>query len=621
MQTNSRRFVRALLCLFGFAALLVAASSGANAQIFQYLYGNSSCRDMGHGGVQPVSTGGYISVGFTSGANGCGSTDVYVVRTNNLGALTWSRAINICVNDTATDVRECANGDFIITGGTDTNTLCQRRHDAFLMRMAPNGTIRWIRTYGTTSDESAFCVIEATKSAGGSTKAGDFVVAGWRKRLLSSNGATRDEGYLFRTTSNGMLLWDASYSVPTTQVTKWAGLFSLDEATYNQDGNGKGVGDIVACGVVQQVGGPTGISADAFMIRVSGNGGGFTGVTHGALIWNADSNEIGRTVRELKTGTQAGNLVMVGGRYTGTATPHDIFAVKTGPNPNGGAIADRLYHASQCVGDEAIWMREILSTNAGLTTGNMIIAGNDLTTGTNNTITTGALLMEIVPGNLAMAPGPANLGFKRYIANTWSNGYSVAEVPSSLPNRSPGFILCGSSDSGADGSQMYLVKTNATGVSCWSFNVPDIWDSVPGIAGVGASPDVVTVGSACRPDSVLRNVTYQTQLCSVPISMCTICKQSTQVAAPDASAGALASAPNPVRRGSMITLTYDLAQSGQVTVMVADATGQVIERSVTELEAGSVELPLSTDTWPAGTYLITLTAGGSSTTRQVIVLE
>src|SRR5690349_21087922 len=107
--------------------------SEAAAQRFQYVYGNAGCNEAGRYGVKQVTTGGYITVGETGCAGG--GTDIYVVRTNINGTQMWAWSYSIGHNDTATDVIEDANGDFVICGVTDNGAPCALSRDMFILRL------------------------------------------------------------------------------------------------------------------------------------------------------------------------------------------------------------------------------------------------------------------------------------------------------------------------------------------------------------------------------------------------------------------------------------------------------------------------------------------------------
>ena len=161
--------------------LLVPGSGGLLAQRWQYEYGGSTCLEFGTKGVMPVSTGGYIAAGAShSTAIGCNERDVYVVRTNDDGSLAWSFTYNIDNQlSGATCVQECANGDFIVTGSTGPGaTCCCQPSNIFLMRLRPDGSVIWVRSYGTERRESASSVIEMTTGDSILTSPGDLVVCG-----------------------------------------------------------------------------------------------------------------------------------------------------------------------------------------------------------------------------------------------------------------------------------------------------------------------------------------------------------------------------------------------------------------------------------------------------------
>src|SRR5690606_13722396 len=78
------------------ALICLAGMRPAHAQRFEALFGSTTCVEAGRGGVQKVSSGGYVAAGNSySTSSTCASSDVYVVRTRNDGLLGWSMLYDI----------------------------------------------------------------------------------------------------------------------------------------------------------------------------------------------------------------------------------------------------------------------------------------------------------------------------------------------------------------------------------------------------------------------------------------------------------------------------------------------------------------------------------------------
>ena len=230
-----------VICIGGGADLL--------AQRFEGVYGGVGCRESARGGTRPVREGGYIAAGETFATDGnCGSSDIYVVRTDNQGNLLWSMRYDIGLNDSALDIETVSldpAGGYIITGVTDNITgaggACPASRDIFLLRIDRCGTVIWVKTYGdATSDEMGWDVAETgTGDINQGTRRGDYIVAGWK----SPAGGTNRDGYLMRVTAFGDCIWGKSYNGPNNRDDYF---YALDEATFGVPSTR--AGDIIACG-------------------------------------------------------------------------------------------------------------------------------------------------------------------------------------------------------------------------------------------------------------------------------------------------------------------------------------------------------------------------------------
>ena len=151
MTSRSGLFcLRGVVLVCGVMALAMLMALPARAQRFQYFYGGPNCVEAGRGGVTPSVNGGYIAVGESFSPGNCGPSDIYVVRTDNLGAHKWEYTYDIGGADSATSVIECANGDIVVVGVSATAfpSPCGPTRDAFLMRLDPCGGVIWLNTYG-----------------------------------------------------------------------------------------------------------------------------------------------------------------------------------------------------------------------------------------------------------------------------------------------------------------------------------------------------------------------------------------------------------------------------------------------------------------------------------------
>lgn len=477
------------------AFICLAGSEPASAQRFESIFGGVGCAESGRGGVQPVSSGGYVAAGQShSTSTTCATSDIYVVRTRDDGLLGWSMTYNIGGNDSATSIREVTNdpggiGGFIVTGVTQNQTplsVCLPSRDIFLLRLDSCGRVLWARTYGlSTSDEIAWDVIETrTGSTAQGTRPGDFVAAGW---TTTNNGR---DGYLFRVTggaaaaAGGLLIWDRTYDSPLGRDDYF---YSLDECRVNVAAGS--AGDIVAVGSSNGFAppiSPTLPSYDAWLVRVNGNTGFFNPTpapANSATYGGSGTDEL-RSVQELRVGQYAGNIVAVGQTFS-VGGGGEAYMLQTAANVCT-YVADRTLGDHCGGGDAALWVREIpLKFSPGVPVpvdGGVLEPIPDTLTPipialVSHIIVTGyvtppagsgfglndVFLQEFATGTLnPIAPTTTIYGSA---GNDWGWSVSHVRAGSSLSCATAGYIIAGftqgrTSGGIVDPEQLYLIKTD-----------------------------------------------------------------------------------------------------------------------------------------------------------------
>ena len=113
-----------------------------------------------------TADGGYAVAGYTS-TFGAGSGDVWVLRLDANGAITWQKAFGGTSADQAYDIHQTADGGFIVAGTTQ--SYGAGGSDGWLLKLASDGALTWAKTYGGTG----------TDGFGGVLQVGtDYMVAG-----------------------------------------------------------------------------------------------------------------------------------------------------------------------------------------------------------------------------------------------------------------------------------------------------------------------------------------------------------------------------------------------------------------------------------------------------------
>jgi len=144
--------------------------------------------------VRAIGDGSFIIAGYAV-VNG-GDCQVYIAKTDHFGNLLWSKEYGGSEPEMAWDVRETADGGFVVLGWTESfgNGLA----DIYLIKTDANGDSLWTKTYGGTSNDEGRSIL--VKEDGG------FIIAG----KISDNSGNTDIGVIC-TDSVGSTTWIRNY--------------------------------------------------------------------------------------------------------------------------------------------------------------------------------------------------------------------------------------------------------------------------------------------------------------------------------------------------------------------------------------------------------------------------
>ncbi len=127
--------------------------------------------------------GGYLVCGYTS-SYGSGSSDIYIIKTDQYGDTLWTMTYGGQAGDIARSVIQNKNNEYIVCGHTSNNP--------FLLCINEEGDIIWSKEYVTPNIERGRSVIETIDSG--------YLITG---ATSSSTGAV----LLIKTNSEGDTLW------------------------------------------------------------------------------------------------------------------------------------------------------------------------------------------------------------------------------------------------------------------------------------------------------------------------------------------------------------------------------------------------------------------------------
>ncbi|MCB9261071.1 MAG: T9SS type A sorting domain-containing protein [Flavobacteriales bacterium] len=227
---------------FWLAFIFISSVSFAQQTLFERSYGGSSTENSY--GIEPTLDGGFITVGYTT-SYGSGKKDAYLVKTNGIGQIVWSKSYGSTGDEVGWAVAPTSDSGFVVAGTT--NSYRSGNADALIFKTDKNGNVVWTRTIGGDSIEDGYNVIRSIYSNG-------FYVTGYVK-----NDTTGTDAFIAKLGAGGNVRWYRKF-----------GSLGDDEA-YGIAEDLKG--DVVICGMtlydsLVQAGTTTGIgTSDAFIAK------------------------------------------------------------------------------------------------------------------------------------------------------------------------------------------------------------------------------------------------------------------------------------------------------------------------------------------------------------------
>jgi hypothetical protein len=146
--------------------------------------------------VAKTADGGYILAGDSTSSGGGGDADVYLVKTDASGNVTWEKTIDQGGSESAACVLQTADGGYILAGTV--SSASDPSLDAYILKTDESGNQQWDNSFGGAEDDQIRCIRET---------AGGYIVAGW----TSSYGSGSSDAYLVKVDASGVPVWEKTF--------------------------------------------------------------------------------------------------------------------------------------------------------------------------------------------------------------------------------------------------------------------------------------------------------------------------------------------------------------------------------------------------------------------------
>ncbi|HVZ38655.1 MAG TPA: T9SS type A sorting domain-containing protein [Candidatus Kapabacteria bacterium] len=625
MTAFVRRLVVACIPIAAPAILFMLASLfTAHAQHFQTLVGSSSCRETGLGGAVQLANGGYIACG-SSTFNGvsCGLPHAYVVKVDANGALVWDNVYSIGMVDSAIQIIEGANGDYLFCGSTQ--PIGSGVRDMFLIRIDTNGTVLNAITINMGGDEDAWDIYEATTGNLTTTYPGDVVMVG-STNAGTGAGAGRD-AVAMRLSSTFAPIWMSQWGGPGSGDDY---LLGVTEQTFGVPGGT--TGDVIAVGGTNSSI-PTlrGLNnGDILVLRLNGNTGTILLPPEGAAAWGYDQFDEGRSVRELQAATTPGDLVITG-RTLSRMFPsinYEAFALQLQPDPTLPKRADLVFGDNNNGNDAGAAVRED-PYFPGPPGGGIVIGGNTLLGGGPTILNQNAYLARFSANTLIPFPAVAFGGVGQ------DGAFALGVCTRTTAIETPGYILAGTCPSTnlvtpGNPSDHYLIKTDNVPAPTSSCNEADISFMTLGNVFVNQTltfPISGVIWTPATPTVTAVSTATSSALCYKPAAHRQDNGGNDGVSGVNAGGtdlagdAALAVVPNPASVGTELEIRFTMPAADRATVTVSDLSGHEIYRASAGYAAGAASHRVSTIAWPSGSYMVAVSHGTTRVSRRIVVTK
>jgi hypothetical protein len=152
--------------------------------------------------VKQTADGGFIISGSTQ-TYGSGRNDVWLIKTDSKGNEEWNMTYGGEEHDYGYSVLQCTDGGFIVVGKTESFTQRYDDEDLYIIKTDDVGNVQWSRVYGETGTDEAAAVIQ--------TLDGGFAVVGKTTITEPTTNAKFVDAWLIKLNGEGNEQWNVTY--------------------------------------------------------------------------------------------------------------------------------------------------------------------------------------------------------------------------------------------------------------------------------------------------------------------------------------------------------------------------------------------------------------------------
>ncbi len=186
------------------SAFLAYMSQATIAQsIFDRIYGGTGFDRGMH--ISLTSGNGYIVCGYSSSFGN--NNDLYVLRLDEKGNKQWEKNFGENRSDIGWQILEMADKGLLLMGSKGIDSV---NEDIWVLRLDENGNKIWDKTYGNENYERATCIFP--------TSDGNYLLIGQR----NVEGLKNIDSYLLKIAPDGTLLWEKTFGSEKIERTFYA---------------------------------------------------------------------------------------------------------------------------------------------------------------------------------------------------------------------------------------------------------------------------------------------------------------------------------------------------------------------------------------------------------------